>query len=146
MHCMTNLMCVHQIVLVHWYVCSHSGGNRQLLNSPLAQSLLNSVSQTPQVASAINISSNAPVGATPTNPALSSPGGGVGPQQQSSTQLAAQQLLISLAQSLTNSPLLTSQTPSSGSSPSPLAQTVSTSPPTVHLTAAAGATPHIPGE
>jgi hypothetical protein len=119
----------------------HPGGNRQLLNSPLAQSLLNSVSQSPQVASAININNNTP----PTNPALSSPGGGAGPQQQSSTQLAAQQLLISLAQSLTNSPLLTSQTPPSGSSPSPLAQTVSTSPPTVHLTAAAGNSPHIPG-
>ena len=126
----------------------HSGGNRQLLNSPLAQSLLNSVSQSPQVASAINISNNTPVGTTPTNPALSSPGGGgggVGPQQQSSTQLAAQQLLISLAQSLTNSPLLTSQTPSSGSSPSPLAQAVSTSPPSGNLTAAAGSATHIPG-
>ena len=143
-------MCIASV-----YICVHvhTGGNRQLLNSPLAQSLLNSVtSQSPQVASAINIS-NTPV-TTSTNPTLSSPGGGAtgaGPQQQQNpTQLAAQQLLISLAQSLTNSPLLTSQTPSSGSSPSPLAQTVSASPPSVHLTAAGGSTPHIspvaPGE
>ena len=78
-----------------------SGGNRQLLNSPLAQSLLNSVSQSPQVTTAMNVVNTA----TSATSALS----GV---SQNPTQLAAQQLLISLAQSLTNSPLLTSQTPS----------------------------------
>ena len=109
---------------------SSAGGSRQLLNSPLAQSLLSSVSQSPQVASAININ-GATSASTP--PAISSsPSSSVGQgQQTTTTQLAAQQLLISLAQSLTNSPLLTSQSPSTSSSP--LTQPITTSPASAQL-------------
>ena len=107
-----------------------SAGSRQLLNSPLAQSLLNSVSQSPQVASAINMNNSA-VTSTPSVVSSSPP---VAQGAQSSTQLAAQQLLISLAQSLTNSPLLTSQSPSTSSSP--LTQPpITTSPSSAHLAA-----------
>lgn len=107
-----------------------SAGSRQLLNSPLAQSLLSSVSQSPQVASAINMNNSA-VTSTPSVVSSSPP---VAQGAQSSTQLAAQQLLISLAQSLTNSPLLTSQSPSTSSSP--LTQPpITTSPSSAHLAA-----------
>lgn len=112
-----------------------SGGNRQLLNSPLAQSLLNSVSQSPQVATGINMNNTVTSVAATTLPSSSSPvpGTAVGQSPQNPTQLAAQQLLISLAQSLTNSPLLTSQSPSTSSSP--LSQPVTTSPSSTHLVA-----------
>ena len=68
-------------------------GNRQLLNSPLAQSLLNTVVTQTSPATAV------------TQP----------PPPSQANNAAAQQLLLSLAQSLTNSPLLTSlsQTPQS---------------------------------
>lgn len=111
-----------------------SGGNRQLLNSPLAQSLLNSVSQSPQVSTAINMNT-APTSVAPTTLSSSPsnvPGSGVGQSPQNPTQLAAQQLLINLAQSLTNSPLLISQSPSTSS---PLTQPVTTSPSSTHLVA-----------
>lgn len=77
--------------------------NRQILNSPLAQSLLNTVAQATQP----------PPPPPPQNP---------GPN----TQATAQQLLISLAQSLTNSPLLTTPAQSQVSSPPRLALSVST--------------------
>lgn len=69
-------------------------GNRQLLNSPLAQSLLNTV-----------VTQTSPATAVTQPP----------PPPSQTSNAAAQQLLLSLAQSLTNSPLLTSlsQTPQS---------------------------------
>ena len=121
-----------------------SGGNRQLLNSPLAQSLLNSVSVSPQVAAAINVNNVAATSVPSVLSSAATPSSGGGQSPQNSTQLAAQQLLISLAQSLTNSPLLTSQSPSTSSSP--LSQPVTTSPlsahlPGTHLPTATPATP-----
>lgn len=80
--------------------------NRQILNTPLAQSLLNTVAQASQQA------------ATPPPAPPPLPQNPVG----NNTQATAQQLLISLAQSLTNSPLLTtppSQTPVSTVTSSP---------------------------
>ena len=86
---------------------SQSGPSRQLLNTPLAQSLLNTVAQSPQV-------SAAPL---PMN-------------TNQASQNAAQQLLLSLAQSLTNSPLLTSLAQTATNTASTLAaQTTSSSPP-----------------
>lgn len=86
---------------------SQSGPGRQLLNSPLAQSLLNTVAQSPQVsASPLPVTAN------------------------QASQNAAQQLLLSLAQSLTNSPLLTSLTQTANNAASTLqAQTSSSSTP-----------------
>ena len=67
--------------------------NRQVLSSPLAQSLLNTVAQTQ---APIATPQPLPTPIPPQNPVAAN------------TQAAAQQLLLSLAQSLTNSPLLTS--------------------------------------
>lgn len=83
-----------------------SNVNRQILNSPLAQSLLNTVAQATQ----------APPPPPPPPPQNL---GGL------NTQATAQQLLISLAQSLTNSPLLT--TPTAQNQP-PLVPNVTSSP------------------
>lgn len=80
-----------------------SNVNRPIINSPLAQSLLNTVVQTSQTAPT-PVAPQAPPSLPPQNP------GGA------NTQAAAQQLLLSLAQTLTNSPLLTSlaQNPGGG--------------------------------
>ena len=88
-----------------------SNVNRQILNSPLAQSLLNTVAQASQVPQ--------PAPPPPPPPPPQNPG-------VPNTQATAQQLLISLAQSLTNSPLLT--TPAAQSQPA-LVSTVNSSPP-----------------
>lgn len=77
-----------------------SNVNRQILNSPLAQSLLNTVAQASQQSSTPIPQPLAPPPPPPPPPAPQNPGG-------PNTQATAQQLLISLAQSLTNSPLLT---------------------------------------
>lgn len=80
-----------------------ASGNRQILNTPLAQSLLNTVAQ-----------ASAPVPQAPPPPPP--------PQNMmgANTQTAAQQLLLSLAQSLTNSPLLTTPHTLVSSSPTHL--------------------------
>lgn len=89
-----------------------SNVNRQILNSPLAQSLLNTVAQASQNPVP------APQPPPPPPPPPQNPGG-------AASQVTAQQLLISLAQSLTNSPLLTTPT----QNPSPLVSNVTPSPP-----------------
>ena len=98
-----------------------SNVNRQLLNSPLAQSLLNTVAQ-------------ASMAATPPQPPAPPPPQAPPPPTPNS-QVTAQQLLISLAQSLTNSPLLTT----------PAQPLVSTSPPRLPTSVAVTSTPtHLP--
>lgn len=112
--------------------------NRQLLNTPLAQSLLNTVAQASQ-----QTIMQAPQAPPP--PRL--PQNVVG----ANSQATAQQLLISLAQSLTNSPLLTTPTqtppPVVATSPSQLSSSLSVTstptrlPPTVSVSPV---TPHQP--
>lgn len=115
--------------------------NRQILNTPLAQSLLNTVAQASQQTVV---------------PALQAPPPAPPPVPQNvvgaNSQATAQQLLISLAQSLTNSPLLTTptQTPSPviTTSPSHLSSSLSvTSTPTrlpPSVQSASPVTPHQP--
>ncbi len=103
-----------------------SNVNRQILNSPLAQSLLNTVAQT----SLVNPPHPIPPPPPPPPPPQKSGG--------SSTQAAAQQLLLSLAQSLTNSPLLTSIAQNTGS----FASNVTTSPSRLTTSTTLTATPH----
>ena len=96
--------------------------NRQILNTPLAQSLLNTVAQASQTASSPSPQALPPPPPPPAPPPPPPPSQNI---STASTQATAQQLLISLAQSLTNSPLLTTptQTP-----PPTLVSTVTTSP------------------
>ncbi len=82
--------------------------NRPFLTSPLAQSLLNTVAQSTQPS--VSVSS-----VPPATPPLPPPSAALDP----STPAAAQQLLMSLAQTLTNSPLLTSLSQNSALAPPP---------------------------
>lgn len=97
-----------------------SSVNRQILNSPLAQSLLNTVAQASQVQQQPQPQQQQaapPPPVPPTQPVAPPPAPPAAPAPQNagvpaaSSQATAQQLLISLAQSLTNSPLLTTPTP-----------------------------------
>ncbi len=97
-----------------------SNVNRQILNSPLAQSLLNTVAQASQNAVP-----------APQQPAPPPPPPPVGVNTQATTQ----QLLISLAQSLTNSPLLTAP----AQIPSTLVSSVTASPPRLAFSAPSAA-------